>query len=221
MVRIIGFLLLNIMLTTLCYAHGYEGLAPVEPIGVYTKDSYCLAPFWDRGNMVFQRKYPKGSEMSDEEKYILFGAESGYYGRVIPWKIRIFEFITSYHLKYGEMPSSITEESLNAIAGKELDPEEMEKYKCPITDQLPRLDCVEFTPGGIYIQELSPSDLEYYSQIDEYYHSLWFDGIVHDEESDKELQAQVIGPIYYIRFYGERDVLLSQISYKLVMSEAH
>jgi hypothetical protein len=154
------------------------------------------------GDIIFYSS-PDPSSLSEAERYLLFGAMSRD-GRttIRPQWEAIRTIATSFEAKHGTLPAAIDAEMINAAYSQPLDEAGLARFRNPITGDFPRLDAAEFSPGNLFIKRLTADEVA---------------AVLGDPANLPPDAAS--GKAYYVRVYGEDDVLLSRIVIDADMSK--
>jgi hypothetical protein len=90
----------------------------------------------------------------------------------------------------------------------------LEHFKSPITNEFPRLDAKEFTPGQVYMRPLTEAEMRQFAEMVPEYQQAWFAGVVANPDTSEVLDhVQQMSPVYYVRVYGEHGVLVETIEF--------
>jgi hypothetical protein len=188
----------------------------------YGTANYGLSADYNYGDLTFHAPYPDPQTLTDMERYMLGGAHSDTPGHALkPWVDHVFQTVSSLHMATGEVPADLSLETLRElpVAGDQpFDPtaDHWNLFRSPITGEFPRLDAQDFSPGQVFIRELTEDEVAHFASVSPIYEQHWIDGVILDPETDEVIDHVTLSSeIYYMRVYGVSDVIYSNIVYSL------
>lgn len=120
-----------------------------------------------------------------------------------PWWLAIYNICTEYERIVGTLPDLMDEEALRRIPRlQDATLLHLSEFRNPITGEWPRVNASYFSPGDVYIRKLTAADKRHYEALNPAYKLYW----------------SLRGPdtvVYYLRIYGEREVVLSNFVYMM------
>lgn len=195
-------------------AHPYDKWAPEELPGGYGTDYFPFPAEFSYGDLTFSSPYPDPESLTDSEKYIVAGALNGNI-HVAPWHEFIFSVVNAIYRKQGYVPDVLTEAELSSVFGPcaEEDRSAFEYYTSPITNELPRLDALSFSPGQVYIHLMTEDEIAHFAALVPTYQQNLVDHFWLNPETNEEEPIMIMGGVFYIRIYGESSVIYEGIKY--------
>jgi hypothetical protein len=204
-------LILLISSQFIAHAHPADGYPPayVPPTNTEVVTSDLVGEY---GDLTFGSCQLTVDDLTPAELYIVFGACGSSYGtgnQLLPWYHDVFMMANAIKSHTGELPSALSAESINQTVVGNSNNSRLEHFKSPITGDFPRLDDVNFSPGQVYLRELTEPEMRQFASLSPEYQELWFDGVVTDPDTGEILEyLEPVCKVYYIRVYGEREVLV-------------
>ena len=203
------------------FAYPADGYEPKDLFGAYSTGGVAYPPFWNIGDLQFMLTYPVPDSLTDSEKFIISGSKGSSYGHPLEaWKDLILDYVIAYEARTGIVPSEFSPDYFNAeMASEPLDNSQLAMFRNPITDEYPEFDATSFTPGGVYIRKLSQEEMETYAGISDHFDNIWFKNRVKYYGSDEFIPAKLTTPVFYVRIYGESDLIFTQLLYNYSVEE--
>jgi hypothetical protein len=190
-------------LLLLCSAADPLAGIDVNPVPKWFKEgSRSMSAAKNTGEIKFYGN-PDPAKLTLAERYLLFGAMSKD-GRITirpQWEM-VRMIATVHEARHGQLPGAMDAAMINAAYSELLDDASVAEYRNPITGEFPRIDAVEFSPGDMYFKRLTPEEL----------------AAVLGDPTDMPADAAA-GKAYYVRVYGEKDVILSKVVIDADMSK--
>ncbi|MCH7471931.1 hypothetical protein IIA79_03155 [bacterium] len=190
-------------------AHPLDGYEPRELRDGYGTDSVGLGPEFSINELYFVGPFPDPSTLTNQEKYMIAGAREGPWGAAFPWYQDIWMMVRAYYAKTGEIPERISPDMVRAVWGTgEAAEKRLPLYTSPLTNEFPRLQADEFSPGDLYIRPLSIEEKEFFAQWDPKLDSLLHEQIWFDPIAGRKVRAAMDPEVFYVRVYGWSEVIL-------------
>lgn len=179
----------------------------------YGQEGFGLPPEYSINDVVFPASYPDPASLSEGERAMISTGASGYDSS---WAEYVYELAAMYYNNTGKLPATIDLDLLKAIYAEpdKVTAEDLEKYRCPLTGEIPRLDAKEFSPGNLYLQPISEEEQRYIADLDYSFNLWWFEHKYYVPGVANPPLASIKGtpPVYY-RVYGEHAVLEAGIAF--------
>lgn len=216
----IVLIIVMLMATSLVYAdqnkHPSEGFA-AKPMPVnYGEENYGLGPDMNYTDLTFHSPYPKPDTMTDAEKYMVAGCvDSDYGGGLMPWYWDVLMMAEAIRGRSGLIPDELSFQMLQACAVRpnDFDQNDAARFRSPITGEFPKLNAVEFEPGQVYLRLLTEEEKGFFASRIKEFDQNWNEGVQEFYPTGEMLPIEITTGIYYMRIYGEHDVILSTILY--------
>jgi hypothetical protein len=209
----VAFMLGN---TALADAHPADEF---QPLDFPAYDRLMGDSNWNSGELKFYSpdERPSFSQLNNIEKYMVAGGIDPETGIAhTAWRKQMLTTAREYYLKFGEIPSELSVENLQALSGNP-DIEQFYLSMCenPIQNRATKLQEQEFSPGDMYIKVLSKEEMIYLSYISPYFKKIFGLNIDANPEmgGEETVMPDINGPVLYYRVYGEQEVLMSGIFY--------
>lgn len=214
---LITVIILQLVATTAQAAdHPAWGYPPNELPKGYGTAGWGLPDEMSYGDITFSAPYPDPSTLSDSEKYIISGTQSSEKGGgLAPWRRAIFNAVNGIYVNTGNVPPELTPGLLSAVmdVNEATASGSIDQFRSPITGEFPRLDASYFSPGQVYIHLLTEGEKQYFAGTYQVYQDNWFDGISRNPATGEMMPIEITGGVFYIRIYGESDVIYEGIEY--------
>jgi hypothetical protein len=175
-----------------------------------------LPSSWSFGDITFTNDKAPEANLTEEEKYMIAGAESSSLreGVLLPWETMVFVAVDRFYDKYGFVPTQLTSDVLKVIPGMEHTSDAaLEEYRNPLTDAWPRLDAVVASPGDIFVKRLTSEEMKHYAGLADTLKSDWY-GTRTFPGTDKAPMRLTSG-VYYFRMYGWHGVICENFQYRI------
>lgn len=203
--------------TATAIAHPSDGYTPGDPPRAYGMATYGLSPELNLEDLTFTRPYPSPDSLTTREKYYVFGTTSGPKGYPLdPYYLDVMSVVYSLYNVTGSIPTTLTNDLIAQSYGQpveQIDSMHFETLRSPFTGDYPMLNAASFTPGQFYIRVLTEDEIKHFSQYIPSLKSLYFDHAIQDPTNGNWQSAKLLGPIMYVRVYGEHQVIKSQLYY--------
>ena len=200
--------------------HPSEGFDP-KPMPInYGSAGYGLGPEMNFGDITFHSPYPDPDTLTDAEKYMVAGCvDSDYGGGMTPWYMDVFMMVDAIRGRSGIIPDEFNHQMLQACAIRPdyFDKDSSARFRSPITGEFPRLDAAEFEAGQVYIRLLTEEEQAHFASIFKEYDQNWNQGVQEFYQTGELLPIEIATGIYYMRVYGEHDVIFAGILYQMKM----
>ena len=207
--------------TTASAQHPYSEY-PVADLSQYYFPAEGINPEWSKDDLVFTRPKPAWEELSRNEKYIIAGlspecAEDGV--SILPWGTEVAIAAMKLYEHHGHIPAILTPDELRLLEEfQNVDEQELDVFRNPITGNWPLLKSSSQSPGNLYIRALTFDEMMYFAKLDSYYNMLWFHNM--DFGTDGELVcAQLKSHVFYIRIYGLNEPIVENLNYMTATPE--
>ncbi|MEZ5339565.1 MAG: hypothetical protein R3F46_15045 [bacterium] len=209
---IVSFTAIAIFSTGVAAGHpsdGYEANPLPRP---YTAEGHGFTSNWSTGDLQFPAEFPKAGEMSPAEKYIVSGSQNSSYGFGLrPWKSLVYNAVAMIYAQTGSIPEVLDEDAIVSMTGGVFsagDPR-IDEYRSPISGDFPSLNAGEFSAGDVYIRPLTLFEMDKYASLDPFYRELWKNDRVWNHAEQEWQYESLLGQVFYMRIYGEEDVLVA------------
>jgi hypothetical protein len=173
--------------------------------------------------LTFRPCSKSANELTPVERYIVRGlrpTEGNPPGEPGSWISLMTMIGFAYASNHNTLPTVMTDDTLHDLGfnGPHF-AEQAAWYRNPITNEYPRFDNPEFTPGGVYLRMLTAEEANFHAQWN---HQLA--GLVTLKKSATTTpgeigDAELIAPVLYYRFYGETGLLDEGITYLFSLKE--
>lgn len=206
-------ILIIVFLSVASYAlaHPADGYPAKELPEAYGTDAYGYGPEYSIGDLVFTGSFPDPTTLTEQERYIIAGAEGAPDRAQLSWSSEIVLFLFSYYSQHGEIPAVIDSEAIQASTTCESsDDPRLELLKSPITGDYVRTDAYNFEPGQLYCRMLDEAEMRHIADINSQFRSLWFESAMYDPDGNY-VAVSVKGAPLYIRIYGLNGVIYEGI----------
>lgn len=214
LIAMVSLLLAVILSNIQAWAHPCDYWEPKELPGNYGTEFYPFPSSWSYGDLTFSSPYPDPESLTDAERYIVAGAMNGS-THVAPWHEVVFSAVLAIYSKRGYIPPQLTEEEFMSLwPNSEVEPEVLSYYTSPITNELPRLDAVDFSPGQVYIRTMNEDDIVHFAELVPTYQQNLVDHVWQNPDTNQFEPIEILGEVFYIRLYGERSVIYEEIKYR-------
>lgn len=205
-------LMLVMMITpSISLAHPADGYATNPLPEGYGTIEYHTGPVNGIGVMTFTCPYPSPESLTEAEKYVIAGTVSGPEGQALqPWVYQIGQVISFYYQKEGYIPGRFSTDMLFALeyGDSTIDDARLDIFRSPITEEFPRLDAGNFSPGDLFVHILSEDEKWEYSEDSPQLRDAWFNKVSEHEGQSYEVNPS---PVTYVRVYGENDIIIEAI----------
>jgi hypothetical protein len=206
-----------LLITTIAAAHPNDGYQPREPQSQYGSENYGFPAELSLGDLTFSSPYPAPNTLSDREKYYLFGTVSGPQGYPLgAYYLDVMNVVYRYYNVTGHVPASLSSEVIAAALGitqDTIDSTYLETLRSPMTGAYPALNAATFSPGQLYVRTLTADEIRHFSEFLPLLKSLYFNNEWWDNRNKSWHPGKLIGPVMYVRVYGEHEVIYEQIYY--------
>lgn len=190
-------------------AHPSDGCTPgAKPSGYETPECQAI------GDLRFDYEVTPWNDLTPAEQYIIAGGTSATGGHLKPWWLHICEAAIFFNETYGTIPEQYRPDMLANMAADPttLTNDQLEWFCSPLTGQLPMLTAEEFTPGSIYLRELTDAEMAQAAQQDQVL-SQALAGSHTDQETCETRGMELLTKVYYYRVYGLNSVLHAGLLY--------
>ena len=192
-------------------AHPADGYPAKELPEAYGTDAYGYGPEYSIGDLVFTGSFPDPATLTEQERYIIAGAEGAPDRAQLSWSSEIVLFLISYNSLHGEMPKMIDREAiLSTSIDDSIFDTRLELFKSPITGDYVRTDAYNFEPGQLYCRMLNETEMRHIADINSQFRRLWFESAMYDPDGNY-VPVSVKGAPLYIRIYGFNGVIYEGI----------
>lgn len=197
------------------WAHPADGYEPKELQPGYGTEDVGLGPECNINDLYFVRPYPDPSTLTDQEKYMLAGAQGGPPGTLRPWYEEIFQAVSGYYGRTGVLPAQFSAAIMRelAIDPNDIPAERLELFKSPLTGEFPRLDAVDFSAGDIYMRPVTEEEKRHLAEHVPHWHDIWFAGECLDVATGETKSVMLLSDVFYVRVYGLNDVIHTGIHF--------
>jgi hypothetical protein len=201
-------------------SHPATGYEPNPLPHGYGTEGFGLTADFNYGDLTFHAPYPSPETLTDMERYIIAGTSASPSGGGLrEWSRTLVHLVMAIDHNTGSIPPTLSLEVLEeAVLGLEENPEGADIYKSPITGEFPRLDAVEFAPGQVYMRRLTEDEKQHFAGLMPLWHAAWYEGAYLDQSTgEKAGDLEMRSDVYYVRIYGEQDVIYSNIDFTFVV----
>jgi hypothetical protein len=213
LVTIIAFT--SVLVSYTAGAHPSDAYEPRGLPAAYGTEGYAYGSRFNFAEIIFQEQFPDPDALTDEEKYIVSGTAVSSNGDGMPaWNLEIFMMLERYERIHGYLPTVLDEEAIRSVLGDTtVSSSFFDKFRSPLTEEFPRVDALDFSPGDIYCRKLTENELDNIAQIDPYILGLVDHGEWVNPETGQTESAHFATGVYYIRIYGWNDVIYESIQF--------
>ena len=215
---IITLTVMTLICTGIASAHPSDGMSPRDIPNAYGTERYGYSSEFNINDLTFTCPYPDPTGLTDVERYMLAGCTGDDGTFMVPWFVDIFQMVNAMYSESGTVPSELRLGEMRYMArGYDSDSYQTayDKFRSPITNEFPRLDAVEFAPGQIYMRPLTADEMAFFASKVDYLDDAWNKQTTYNSILDSTVPVNLKGGVFYIRVYGEEDVLLETIIYNL------
>jgi hypothetical protein len=209
-------LLLGVFSAT-AFAHPSDGYTPGDPPRGYGSATYGLSPELNYGDLTFTRPYPAPDSLTNREKYYVFGTTSGPKGYPLDAYYRdVMSRVYSLYNYTGSVPPVLTQAAIAASYGRPLEQMDnmyLEMLRSPFTGDYPVLNAASFSPGQFYVRVLTDDEIKHFCQYITPLKTLYYNNEIQDPIKGDWQPAKLLGPIMYVRVYGESQVIKATLYY--------
>lgn len=212
-------------------AHPYQGLQLEDIPGEYGVCQY--PPEADFAEIRFTHDFPPPETLSPAEQFVVAGSLDAPGSPDVglqPWWQYVVLAVRSYYSKYGHVPPALSQDILEDLYGNTVlpSPDWLEMFKSPLTDQFPRLDALQNSPGDLYIRELSEPEIADLSQYDLSLHTIYYEHRFYPNGmyADPELRSTQpyenvthVSPVFFVRVHGWNGVIWEVVSFTWSVEE--
>jgi len=191
----------------------------------YGTASYGLPASWTHSDLTFGGPYPLADDLLPPERYMLAGTQPAVEGQadVLPaWIDAVADFCLDYYAVYSRLPEQLTAEEvqgLRRLQGKSISVADAALSLNPMTNAAPQLKARDFSPGDLYVRQLSNDEMRYYAQRRPALNDAWFKGRTVDPASGRVGSVELLTGVLYVRAYGASGVIYENLVYRLSESD--
>ena len=165
-----------------------------------------------------QDKQPQSS-LTNIEKYMIAGTEPRDGHALDPWYVQVFAIAAAYYKAFNSLPDALSPEAVKRIPGLEqISDEQLELLRNPLTGAWPNLNAQAFSPGDLYLQPLTPADMQHFAAALPNLGKVWMMGLTID--TDRAMgganladcftqRCEMYTPPFYVRVYGRTGTLIT------------
>jgi hypothetical protein len=204
------------------FKHPASGHAPKRLPSGYGTANYGFKPEDSFGEVKFFCPYPDPTTLTEQEQYMVAGSvDSDLGGALTPWYEDIFMMVNAICQRTGEIPAQLTHDLIKmcTVSPDAFDLDDSARWRSPITGEFPVLNATEFEPGQVYIRLLTEAEKRHFADQFEIYDMDWYQGVTKDYSTGEVLPIKLMTDIYYMRVYGEREVIYAGIIYRTELLE--
>lgn len=174
---------------------------------------------WESFTFIDPGDKPPMQSLSNLERYMIAGTEPRAGQAFDPWYVMVFSFAAAYYKNFGSLPDTLTPEMVRSIPGQEqVSDDILERLRNPLTGNWPRLKAQDFSPGDIYLQPLTPAEMQHFATALPNLGKVWIEGLTIDTDSALDgadpadcftQRCELYAPPFYVKVYGHSGVLLT------------
>ncbi len=197
-------------------AHPYENCDLFSWPPNYGVPGSGFGPEYEVTGVTFHGQMPNPDTLGPAEQYMICGGKDRTTGMALrPWVNEILMHVSAYFELEHRIPETLGPAEFEILSGGQSTYGEktLNRVRNPITGAFPRLDAVDFSPGDIFIRDLTMAEMRRLAEVNSTYQDVWFDGEWLSPEGEVET-TELSSPVLYVRAYGQTGVIYESIYFE-------